>query len=240
MTTSTCHPKHIAIVMDGNGRWAEARGLPRVRGHAAGAEAVRRTVTAAVERELPYLTLYAFSCENWRRPRPEVDALMGLFSRYLASETLECARQGIRLSVIGRRDRLPAGLLTQIRRAERTTAQGRGLNLRIAVDYSARDAVLRAARQMSSSSRPPVYSSQSFESALATATHAEPGAPAIDLLIRTGGEFRLSDQMAWEAAYAELLFLEKMWPEFAAGDLAVACSVFAHRQRRFGALPKAG
>ncbi len=227
--------------MDGNGRWAEARGLPRAHGHLAGADAVRRTVTAAVERGLPYLTLYAFSCENWRRPRAEVEGLMGLFSRYLASETRHCAEQGVRLSVIGRRDRLPEGLVTQIRRAERTTAGANKLNLRIAVDYSARDAAVRAAAALLvSASQPAECSLESFSRALATQTHAEAAAPPIDLLIRTGGELRLSDQMAWEAAYAELLFLEKMWPECGADDLAAACEEFAGRERRFGALAKAG
>ena len=218
--------------MDGNGRWAEARGLPRLRGHAAGAEAVRAAVTAAAEMGLPWLTLYAFSAENWRRPRPEVDALMGLFRRYLDSEARKCAEQGVRLAVVGRRDRLPGGLLDEIARAERTTAEGTGLNLRIAVDYSARDAAVRAAERRGGS--------QSFEEALAAATHADPATPPIDLLIRTGGELRLSDQMAWEAAYAELLFLEKMWPEFDGHDLAAACNEFSRRRRRFGALPNAG
>ena len=226
--------------MDGNGRWAEQQGLPRLQGHLAGAEAVRRTVTAAVERGLPFLTLYAFSCENWRRPRPEVDALMNVFGRYLEAEARECVERGVRLSVIGRRDRLPAELVNRIGRAERATAQGATLNLRIAVDYSARDSALRAASRMASRRRPRNQPPESFEQALAAANHADPATPPIDLLIRTGGEFRLSDQLAWEAAYAELLFLEKMWPDFAAGDLAVAYSIFANRQRRFGALPKAG
>lgn len=218
--------------MDGNGRWAEARGLPRVRGHAAGAEAVRATVTCAAQIGLPWLTLYAFSAENWRRPRSEVDALMQLFRRYLASEARKCAEQGIRLRVVGRRDRLPAGLVDQIARAEQATAQGGELNLRIAVDYSARDAVIQAAERRGEG--------QSFEDALAAATHADPRTPPIDLLIRTGGELRLSDQMAWEAAYAELLFLEKMWPDFDDHDLAAACNELCRRSRRFGALPKAG
>jgi undecaprenyl diphosphate synthase len=231
---------HIGIIMDGNGRWAEARGLARVRGHAAGAEAVRLTVTAAAEMGLPWLTLYAFSAENWRRPHPEVDALMTLFSRYLASEAHLCVEKGIRLNVVGRRDRLPHSLVEQIARAERVTAPGRELGLRIAVDYSARDAALRAAGRLAESRTRRPVTLRSFEDALAAENHAEPDTPPIDMLIRTGGELRLSDQMAWEAAYAELLFLEKMWPDFSGHDLAAACNEFSRRQRRFGALPKAG
>jgi undecaprenyl diphosphate synthase len=233
-------PAHIGIIMDGNGRWAEARGLARIRGHLAGAEAVRRTVTAAAERGLPCLTLYAFSCENWRRPRPEVDALMALFGRYLAAESIECARKGVRLSVVGRRDRLPAGLVTEITRAEQVTSRGESLLLRVAVDYSARDSALRAAEHLVQARRRSMVTLRTFEEALAAATHAAAGGPPIDLLIRTGGELRLSDQMAWEAAYAELLFLEKMWPDFGAADLEAACVEYGRRQRRFGALPKAG
>ena len=218
--------------MDGNGRWAETRGLARIRGHAEGAEAVRRTVTAAAEIGLPCLTLYAFSAENWSRPRPEVDALMVLFGRYLAAEARQCADKGIRLNVTGRRDRLPRGLVPRIEHAEALTAGGRELLLRIAVDYSARDAAKLAA------GRP--EAPKSFEEALAAATHSDPKTPPIDLLIRTGGELRLSDQMAWEAAYAELLFLEKMWPDFDGHDLAAACNEFSRRQRRFGGLAMAG
>ena len=226
--------------MDGNGRWAEARGLARVRGHAAGGEAVRRTVTAAAEIGLPWLTLYAFSAENWGRPRPEVDALMSLFRRHLATEAGACAEKGIRLMVVGRRDRLPGGLVDQIERAEGLTSQGRELQLRIAVDYSARDAALRTAARLAKSGKRTAITIQSFEEALAAETRSDPTTPPIDLLIRTGGEFRLSDQMAWEAAYAELLFLEKMWPDFDGYDLAAACNEFSRRQRRFGALPLAG
>ena len=227
-------PVHIAIIMDGNGRWAEARGLARVRGHAEGGEAVRRTVTAAVEIGLPCMTLYAFSAENWSRPRPEVDALMSLFARYLASEVAQCAEKGVRLSVTGRRDRLPASLVRQIERAEAETASCDAMLLRLAVDYSARDSVKQAAAQLARSPQ-----AISFEDALAAATHSDPATPPIDLLIRTGGEIRLSDQLAWEAAYAELLFLEKMWPDFDGYDLAAACNEFSRRQRRFGGLPLA-
>jgi len=233
MVTSTLRtPVHIGIIMDGNGRWAQARGLPRIQGHVAGAEAVRATVTAAAEIGLPWLTLYAFSAENWRRPQAEVDALMRLFGRYLAAEAERCAQQDIQISVVGRRDRLPEDLVERIGQAERRTRSGDALRLRIAVDFSARDAAVMAAERR--------CKVQSFEEALALATHADPRTPPIDLLIRTGGELRLSDQMAWEAAYAELLFLKKMWPEFDGHDLAAACNEFSRRSRRFGALPKAG
>jgi undecaprenyl diphosphate synthase len=234
-STHRC-PVHIGIIMDGNGRWAEARGLVRVRGHVAGGEAVRRTVTAAAEIGLPWLTLYAFSAENWSRPRAEVDALMSLLRRYLAAEAKTCIERGIRLHVVGRRDRLPTGLVRQIEQVERLTAPGRGLQLRVAVDYSARDAARRAAARLATSESKTL----SFEEALAAETRSDLATPPIDLLIRTGGELRLSDQMAWEAAYAELLFLEKMWPDFDGYDLAAACNEFSRRQRRFGALPKAG
>jgi undecaprenyl diphosphate synthase len=207
---------HVAIVMDGNGRWATRRGLPRVAGHRAGARAVRRVVTAAAEHAgIGALTLYAFSSDNWRRPADEVAALMRLFTRHLLSETPKLLDAGVRLSVIGRRDRLPPMLIAAIRDAEARTAGGTALHLRLAVDYSAREAIRTGLLVP-------------FSGALL---------PDVDLLVRTGGEQRLSDFLLWEAAYAELVFTDVMWPDFGAAELAAALAAFQSRERRFGALP---
>jgi len=211
------------VILDGNGRWATARGLPRASGHRAGAEAVRRTVEAARTLSLRMLTLYAFSSDNWRRPRPEVAALFKLLAAYLADEVEALRKQGIRLTVIGRRDRLPPSLVASIEAAESVTASGREMHLRIAVDYSSREAIAAAARRLSPRSAAPC-------SDLARML----GTPDVDLLIRTGGEQRLSDFLLWEAAYAELVFLTVPWPDFARVDLEGALSEFARRGRRFG------
>ena len=223
---------HVAIIMDGNGRWAERRGLPRRRGHMAGADAVRRTVEAACKLGVDALTLFAFSCENWSRPRGEVDALMTLFAHYLGEETPRCTDEGVRIEVIGRRDRLPPEVAAAIAAAEALTSAGDRLRLRIAVDYSARDAVERAAARIAATRNAVIFSD-----ALAAAVNADPDTPPIDLLIRTGGELRLSDQFPWEAAYAELRFVQTMWPDFAAADLADALEDLSRRRRRFGGLP---
>jgi len=211
--------------MDGNGRWATKRGLPRIAGHRAGAEAVRRVVEASPELGIATLTLYAFSSDNWRRPPSEVSALMGLFERYLGKEAERCRREGVRLSVIGRRDRLPPMLLPSIERIERVTGAGRSLHLRLAVDYSSRAAILDAVRQLG-----PQASREDLDASLG---------PDVDLLIRTGGEQRISDFLLWESAYAELVFTPKMWPDFQAADLKAAVAEFASRERRFGTVPAA-
>jgi undecaprenyl diphosphate synthase len=215
---------HIAIIMDGNGRWALGRGLPRVAGHRAGAEAVRRVVEAAPELGIGVLTLFAFSADNWRRPPAEVAALMALFGRFLEAETARCVEHGVRLEVIGRRDRLDESLRRAMARTEAITAAGAGLRLRLAVDYSGRDAILAAAKEL------PALSRDALGVALG---------PPVDLLIRTGGERRLSDFLLWECAYAELIFSRRMWPDFAAEDLAGAVREFRGRERRFGAVPAA-
>ncbi len=208
--------------MDGNGRWAAARGWPRVAGHRAGARAVIRTVEACPRLGIEILTLYAFSSDNWRRPAGEVKALMRLLGEYLASELGRCLANGVRLEVIGRRDRLPAHLVTAIEAAERATSGGNQLRLRIAVDYSSRDAIVRAA---------------SVAKELTSEALARELGPEVDLLIRTGGEQRLSDFLLWECAYAELVFSPRMWPDFDAADLEAALREFAGRERRFGAVP---
>jgi undecaprenyl diphosphate synthase len=224
-------PSHVAIIMDGNGRWANARNRPRTSGHLAGAKAVRRAVETACRLGVPALTLYAFSSDNWRRPEAEVTALMELFRRYIALETARLREKKIRLSVVGRRDRLSPDLRRLIAKAERATKGGTRLHLRIAVDYSSRDAIVSAATKLEPGIEP---SRDGFSHALAAAMHAGEAVPDVDLLIRTGGEQRLSDFLLWECAYAELVFTPRMWPEFAAEDFEAAVAEFARRDRRFG------
>ena len=220
---------HVGIIMDGNGRWATRRRLSRLRGHEAGVEAIRRVVEAAPQQAVGTLTLYAFSSDNWRRPKAEVTALMALLRFYLANEVESLVRNGVRLAVIGRRDRLPDGIATAIARAEAATAQGDVLHLRIAVDYSAREAILNAAARAASMG----HLTRELFSDLVT---GEAGLRDVDLVIRTSGEKRLSDFLLWESAYAELHFTERMWPDFAAEDLKEALASFHRRQRRFGGL----
>jgi undecaprenyl diphosphate synthase len=220
---------HVGIIMDGNGRWATRRGLSRLRGHEAGVEAIRRVVEAAPDQGIGTLTLYAFSTDNWRRPRAEVAALMALLRFYLASEVESLVKNGVRLTVIGRRDRLPDGIAAAIARAEVATAGGEVLHLRIAVDYSSRDAILNAAAKLAGIIEP----SRELFSQLVT---GEAGLRDVDLIIRTSGEKRLSDFLLWEGAYAELHFTERMWPEFDTQDLEEALASFHRRERRFGGL----
>ncbi|HVR41877.1 MAG TPA: polyprenyl diphosphate synthase [Thermoanaerobaculia bacterium] len=225
-------PLHVAIIMDGNGRWAEARGWARSRGHRAGADAVRRVVEAAADLSIGTLTLYAFSSDNWRRPRGEVDALLALFRRFLHTELETSLRHRIRLGVIGRRDRLPGDLVRAIERAEQATAGCDGVHLRLAVDYSARDAIVRAAASAGGCD----VSREEFRRLLARADHADAETPDVDLLIRTGREQRLSDFLLWESAYAELVFTDRLWPDFTGGELREAVEAFHRRERRFGGL----
>ena len=220
--------------MDGNGRWATRRGRPRAAGHLAGARAVRRAVDAALQAGVRTLTLYAFSGDNWRRPEDEVRTLMRLFRRYLHGEAARCVAHGVRLTVIGRRDRLDPTLLHAIEGAELATCRGTRMRLRIAVDYSARDALVAAAALPPTGAPDP---RDDLARRLGLAMHDDAPAPDVDLLIRTGGEQRLSDFLLWECAYAELWFTPTMWPDFDAGELARALDDFAERERRFGALP---
>jgi undecaprenyl diphosphate synthase len=226
---------HAALIMDGNGRWATMRGLPRVMGHREGAQVVRRIVEAAPGLGIGTMTLYAFSSDNWGRPPREVTALMRLFRAYLASETARCVETGVRMRVIGRRDRLGAALLRQIEAAETATAGGDRMLLRIAIDYSARDALMRAAALANGAE----LDRDAFAALLARAQHDEVPAPDVDLLIRTGGEQRLSDFLLWESAYAELYFTPRMWPDFGPPALAEAVEWFRARDRRFGKLKSA-
>jgi len=215
---------HVAIIMDGNGRWARSRGLPRIAGHRAGADALRRVVEAAPSLGVATLTIYAFSSDNWKRPRDEVNGLMRLFRSYLRREQAECVEKGVRVSIIGRRDRLPPLLLPAMEECEEATRHCRKLHLRIAVDYSARDRMVDAARRF-----PRHGTREAFAKLL--------GAADVDLLIRTGGEQRLSDFLLWECAYAEFVFTPTMWPDFDAAALRGALAEFHSRERRFGTVP---
>jgi undecaprenyl diphosphate synthase len=220
---------HVGIIMDGNGRWAKRRHLPRLRGHEAGIEAIRRVVEAAPEHGVGTLTLYAFSSDNWRRPPAEVSTLMGLLRFYLANEIESLVRNGVRLKVIGRRDRLPDGIADAIGDAEMTTADGDALNLRVAIDYSARDAILNAALKAAGLRD---LTREKFTQLVT----GEAQCRDVDLIIRTSGEKRLSDFLLWESAYAEFYFTETMWPDFAGEHLAEALNAFHGRERRFGGL----
>ncbi len=222
---------HVAIVMDGNGRWAQARGLPRPEGHRAGVRTVWRIVEAAPALGIRTLTLFAFSAYNWERPKVEVDNLLQLLGDYLEQGTQDCLEHGVRLTVIGRRDRLPAGLCDAVVASEAATRQGQTLHLRIAADYSAREAILRAARRLRGQG---VITPEVFARTLG---EGEP-VPDVDLLIRTGGDQRLSDFLLWECAFAELFFSRTPWPEFTPADLEGAVQEFRSRVRSFGRVPQ--
>ena len=226
---------HVGIIMDGNGRWATSRALPRLAGHHAGARSVRRAVEAAPDLGISTLTVFAFSSDNWKRPPEEVSGLMRLFRSYLRSEVAELRANGVRLSGIGRRDRMPRAVVREMEEAEAATRDGDRLHLRVAVDYSGRDAIVEAARLMCLRN---VASREEFSRALGEAMHLDEGSPDLDLLIRTGGEQRLSDFLLWESAYAEFVFTPRLWPEFDGADLAAAVAEFHRRERRFGAVPQ--
>jgi len=228
---------HVAIIMDGNGRWATRRGLPRMAGHRAGLTAARRIVEYASDIGIRCLTLYAFSADNWRRPPAEVRSIFWLLRAFLRMETERMRERGARLEVIGRRDRLPAPVLRAIEKSEWMTAAGKGIHLRVAIDYSSRDAIMRAAASAVRTAAGETSSDELRQSIM----HSLAGdAGDVDLLIRTGGEKRLSDLLLWESAYAELLFTERMWPDFNEADLDAAVDDFRHRERRFGAVPAPG
>jgi undecaprenyl diphosphate synthase len=222
---------HVAIIMDGNGRWAERREMPRSAGHREGIEAVRRVVEAAPDLGIGALTLFAFSSDNWRRPPLEVEVLMLLLRQYLRRDVRRLADNGLRLTVIGRRDRLPEGLAEEIAAAEAACALGTRLALTVALDYSARDAITNAAATWLGDDSP---GRRAFGRLLAFQGHGT--GRDVDLLIRTGGEKRLSDFLLWECAYAELLFTDTMWPDFGREHLRVALNDFRARERRFGVL----
>ena len=225
---------HVAIIMDGNGRWANTQGKPRFFGHRAGAENLRSVVETCPHLGITTLTAYAFSSDNWGRPTQEVKMLMRLFNTYLQTEIKNLIKNGVKLTFIGRRNRFDSNILTKMENAERATADGTTLNLRLAVDYSARDMLLEATKKLGNLNP----SRENFAEALAKAQHSNVNSPDVDLLIRTGGEKRLSDFLLWECAYAELFFSPVMWPDFNPDYLQMAVDDFKHRERRFGCIPK--
>ena len=230
-------PVHVAVIMDGNGRWAAARSLPRVAGHRAGAQSVRRTIEAAMRNNVPWLTLYAFSSENWSRPQEEVHDLTGLLRHYVRQELAELKAEGVRLRVIGDLGRFDADIKADLANAERETAGNGRLNLNVALSYGSRAEIASAARRAAIAVRdgtldPDSLDENSFASLLATA-----GMPDPDLVIRTSGEHRLSNFLLWQSAYAELVFTDVLWPDFGEADFVAALAEFARRERRFGARP---
>ncbi len=225
---------HVAIIMDGSGRWAEVRGLLRAEGHRAGRAAVRRVVAAALDRGIRVLTLFTFSTDNWGRPETEVAELMRTFEGFFRVDAPAFAAHGVGISVIGRRDRLPASLRDAIEKIEAASARAVQLRVRLAIDYSGRDAILHAARRFRHVSDD---SAESFARLLADKEHDGEPAPDVDLLIRTGGEQRLSNCPLWEIAYAELYFTSCLWPDFGPAELDAALQDFSTRHRRFGRIP---
>jgi undecaprenyl diphosphate synthase len=230
-----CLPRHVAIIMDGNGRWAKARGLPRVAGHRQGADAVRRTLVAAGELGIPYLTLFGFSSENWKRPADEVDSLMGLLRHYLRSEIAELHSHGVRLRVIGERDRLAADIAAMIRNAATLTRDNERMNLTIALSYGGRAEIVAAARAIAAEAVAGKLALDGIDEAAVGKHLFTSELPEPDLLIRTSGEQRISNFLLWQCAYAELVFTKTLWPDFGRGDLEQAVADYGGRERRYGA-----
>jgi undecaprenyl diphosphate synthase len=233
LRTATAHPLHVAIICDGNGRWATSRGLPRSAGHRAGAEAARNVIRCAPHLEIHTLTLFALSSANWKRPLGEVGGILSLLQEYLRAETEHCLDEGIRLSILGRRDRLHPVLREQISESEALTFHGRKLHLRLAVDYSARHALFQAASKFYKVTN---LTTEAFGDVLGEVQRG--GSTDVDLLIRTGGEQRISDFLLWESAFAEFVFLDKRWPDFTPTDLRNAILEFEKREKTRGALPR--
>jgi undecaprenyl diphosphate synthase len=233
-----CPPAHVAIIMDGNGRWAQARGLPRLAGHRAGAQAVRRVVESAIGHGISWITLYAFSSENWSRPQREVLDLTGLLRLYLQSEVTELATQGVRLRFIGERDRFGADIVAALADAEAATAANSRLNLTLALSYGGRAEIAAAARTAARAAAAGQLDPESLDEKGFAALLSTAGMPDPDLIIRTSGEQRLSNFLLWQSAYAELLFLDVLWPDFGPAHFASAIAEYAHRERRFGARPR--
>ena len=232
----TILPRHVAIIMDGNGRWARKRHLPREAGHVAGVAAVRQTVRAAVDLGLENLTLFAFSSENWKRPKTEVGALMGLFRAYFKSDMDELVDKGCRVRIIGHRGRVADDIHGMIEEAEKRSVNNKGLNLTFAFDYGGQEEIAAAAQELARAAKdgrldPETITPDLFAARLFTSALPEP-----DLVIRTSGEHRLSNFLLWQSAYAELLFLDILWPEFGRQALVAALETFAQRERRFGAI----
>lgn len=229
-------PEHIAIIMDGNGRWAKARGLPRSAGHRAGVEALQRTVRAVGDRGIGWLTVYAFSSENWSRPKTEVNDLMGLLKLFIRRDLAELHRNGVRVRVIGERTGLQADIADLLREAEMLTALNRSMTLVIAFNYGSRDEIVRAARAAAEVVRRGGIAPEEITEAWLASHLDTSGIPDPDLVIRTSGEQRLSNFLLWQAAYAELVFTPRYWPDFGPADLDAALETFDARERRFGGL----
>ncbi|HVO19794.1 MAG TPA: polyprenyl diphosphate synthase [Anaeromyxobacter sp.] len=221
-------PRHVAIIMDGNGRWAEQRGLPREEGHREGAESVREVTRTARRLGLEALTLYAFSAENWGRPEPEVEALMGLLAQFLEAEREEMMQNGIRLRAVGELERLPEPVRAKLAAVRAETAGNAGMTLTLALSYGGRQELVAAA-QKAAAARGPALTAEDLEAALWTA-----GLPDPDLIVRTSGERRISNFLLWQCAYAELYFTETLWPDFRGRELCLAIADYQGRQRRFG------
>lgn len=228
-------PRHIAIIMDGNGRWAKARGLPRIAGHRHGAEAVRRTVEAAGALGIPYLTLFGFSSENWKRPHAEIDDLMGLLRHYLRGEIAELHRNGVRLRVIGEVARLAPDIVTLIDDASDLTAGNRGVNLTVALSYGGRGEIVAAVRAIAAQAAAGTLGPAAIDEGLISRHLFTAELPDPDLLIRTSGEQRISNFLLWQCAYAELVFTKTLWPDFGRRDLEQAIADYGARERRYGA-----
>jgi undecaprenyl diphosphate synthase len=228
-------PTHVAIIMDGNGRWARSRGLPRTIGHRYGAEAVRRTVKGATELGISYLTLFGFSSENWKRPVSEVTDLMGLLRRYLQSEIAELHKNGVRLRIIGEREGLGSDIVTLIENAETSTAGNTSLNLTLALNYGSRREIVLAARALAEDAAAGRIDPSAIDESIFALRLATAGMPDPDLLIRTSGEQRVSNFLLWQSAYTELVFLDILWPDFNVHHLEDAVQEFNRRDRRYGA-----
>ena len=228
-------PRHVAIIMDGNGRWARARGLPRAIGHKYGAERVRETVECVMELGVRHLTLFGFSSENWKRPAEEVADLMGLLKRYLSKEMAELHARGVRVRVIGERHRLPADIGLLIARSERLTGHNSGLDLTLALSYGGRRSIAAAARELAHGARAGTVDPDCIDESLFASRLETAGLPEPDLLIRTSGEMRISNFMLWECAYSEFVFTEVLWPDFSRDTLMQAIAEFGRRERRYGA-----
>ena len=233
-------PAHVAIIMDGNGRWAKARGLPRIAGHRRGAESVRRTIEAAADLGISYLTLFGFSSENWKRPSDEINDLMGLLRHYLRGEIAELHKQGVRLVVIGDRARLAPDIVTLIDNAEQLTRRNARLTLIIALSYGGRDDIVRATRKLAEDVAAGRIAAGDIDEAKLSSALFTAGIPDPDLLIRTSGEQRISNFLLWQSAYTELVFTETLWPDFGRADLEKAISDFHGRERRYGASAGSG
>jgi undecaprenyl diphosphate synthase len=227
-------PRHVGIIMDGNGRWAAARGLPRALGHKAGAEAARRAVEAASKAGVGWLTLFAFSSENWRRPAEEVRDLTALMRHYLNTEVSRLAKEGVRLRVIGERERFGADTVRLIERAEARTEANTGLNLNVALSYGGRAEIAAAAREIARRAAAGTLDPEAVDQAMFGSFLNTAGMPDPDLIIRTSGEQRISNFLLWQAAYAEFVFQDVLWPDWGAEHMAQAIGEYARRERRYG------